>query len=159
MLRPCLPLFSGLRYGASQFPLIPRRLHRASRNASSIANGPTPRSSPWRRRLLYTGIFGGLGYLWAYTNVKLGFPAPGSAKDELYTEWKRQGVERLTFVKELRQHPDWVEGSVYGSFSEDEKDERLTSGPLGGIRGLPVQVRVSVTNHVLLSPGLGKLEL
>ncbi|KAL3472341.1 HotDog domain-containing protein [Aspergillus californicus] len=139
MFRPRLPLFSVLRNGASQFPLIPRRLPRASRNVSSIANGPTPRSSLWPRRLLYTGIFGGLGYLCSSIIIKYLFPPLGPEIEKLWIESQRKLVEDLTIVKVLREDPDWVEGSVYGSFSEDEKDERLTSGPLGGMRGLPVQ--------------------
>lgn len=156
MFRPRLPLFSGLRYGASQFPLIPRRLPRSSRNVSSIANERTPRSSLWPRRLLYAGIFGGLGYLTVNLVIKfmnLPFSLPGSMMEKLLSESSRQAFEhKLRIVRELREHPDWVEGSVYGNFSENEKDERLTSGPLGGLPGLHLQVRVSITGHALLFP-------
>jgi hypothetical protein len=43
-------------------------------------------------------------------------------------------------VQELRRNPDYVEKDVYENFAEDHKEQRLTSGPLAGSRGLGLQV-------------------
>jgi hypothetical protein len=46
----------------------------------------------------------------------------------------------LPIVQELRRNSDYVEKDVYENFSEDHKEQRLTSGPLAGSRGLGLQV-------------------
>ena len=119
----------------------------SSRYASSTAhvnttNAPS-QSSKWLRRLVYAGIFGGLG-MFAGTRVdeKLAIPlVPGTKQDTNALERLQLVFDKATpIVMELRNNPDYEESDVYGNYSEDEKSSRLTSGPLRGTRGLALQV-------------------
>lgn len=53
-----------------------------------------------------------------------------------------QGIfdQATPIVQGLREDPDWEESDVYGNYSLEDKDHRLTSGPLRGSRGLGLQV-------------------
>ena len=118
-----------------------------SRYASTAAhvnttNAPS-QSSKWLRRLVYAGIFAGLG-MFAGTRVdeKLAIPlVPGTNEDTNALERLQLVFDRATpVVMALRENPDYEESDVYGNYSEEEKSSRLTSGPLRGNRGLALQV-------------------
>lgn len=121
--------------------------HPSSRYASTAAhvnpNAIPSQSSKWLRRLVYAGIFGGLG-MFAGTRVdeKLAIPlVPGTKEDTSALERLQLVFDRATPVlMELRNNPDYEESDVYGNYSEEEKSSRLTSGPLRGTRGLALQV-------------------
>ncbi|KAL2871533.1 PaaI family thioesterase [Aspergillus lucknowensis] len=134
---------SRLRYAATQFGLIRRSISQGSRNASTSAQHASSRSSLWLRRLLYAGTFGGLGFLVdsritkALTSPP---PVPGSEHDMRRMDRVRTIFEeRLPIVKQLREDPDYTESDVYGNYSWRDKEQRLTSGPLSGSRGLAYQ--------------------
>jgi hypothetical protein len=68
-------------------------------------------------------------------------PLQGSAEDQAELQLIQRAYEiGLPIVQQLRRDPDYTERDVYGSFSDDHKTHRLTSGPLSGSRGLGLQV-------------------
>lgn len=67
-------------------------------------------------------------------------PLPGTPQDEQYKKIQMFIYNRLSLVKRLQQDPEWREWEAYSNFSQEERRHRLTSGPLGGARGLAVQV-------------------
>lgn len=72
-------------------------------------------------------------------------PVPGSLEDTIVMEELGRIYEKaIPIVMELRSNPDYEESNVYGNYTEDEKEHRLTSGPLRGSRGLAVQVGYSI---------------
>ena len=111
-------------------------------SASSSSSSSSKRSS-WLRRLLYTSIFGSLGI---YTGKQLDAivstpPVPGSDEDRMVLAGLQGIFDQATpIVQGLREDPDWEESDVYGNYSLEDKDHRLTSGPLRGSRGLGLQV-------------------
>ena len=122
-----------------------RNLRPSLRNHSTgtQTNTSAP-SSPWTRRFIYVGIFGGLGIaLGKQLEQMLATPpAPGSPEDEKEIKRLEWAYEvGLPIVHRLRENPDYVESGVYEYFSDDQKSHRLTSGPLAGSRGLGLQVR------------------
>lgn len=130
-------------------PTAPSRLF--ARNASSNAPQHPPRqSSPWTRRLIYAGIFGGLGVgVGSMIDRMVSVPPlPGSAEDKLAMEEIQHIFDiGLPIVQELRNNPNYVEAGVYGDFSEESKTHRLTSGPLSGSKGIALQVRLPGSRH------------
>ena len=70
-----------------------------------------------------------------------GAPAPGSEEDkrEIGKILRFYG-EALPIVRELRHDPDYIELDVYENFTEEQKMHNLTSGPLRGSGGVPLQV-------------------
>ncbi|KAI9370658.1 HotDog domain-containing protein [Aspergillus egyptiacus] len=130
-----------LRYVATQFRPIAPTFIRGSRNASSMTYRQTPEKRIWPRRLLYAGIFGFLGYSFAFLRDGLILePAkPGSQVDQEMMRDLQEGFDYLPVVQLLRKDPNYIETDVYGNYSGDEKDQRLTSGPLAGSRGLGMQ--------------------
>ncbi|KAF5865290.1 hypothetical protein ETB97_004498 [Aspergillus alliaceus] len=113
-----------------------------SRSASTTTHQTSPGPSKWPRRLIYAGIFGGLGVAAGkWMDDKVSAPAePGTREDTLKMEEIRRAYEiGLPIVQELRNNPDYVEADVYGNYTEDDKQQRLTSGPLKGSRALALQ--------------------
>ncbi|RAL10995.1 PaaI family thioesterase [Aspergillus homomorphus CBS 101889] len=131
-----------LSHLTSSSQLLARHVRTNRRALSITAQQSTPRSSRWPRRILYTAIFGGLGYyvgsvvdenLLACTTLDT---AEDAAKlRAIHSGWHNY----VPIVRELRANPDYVEAEVYGNFSEEEKAHRLTSGPLRGSRGVGFQ--------------------
>ncbi|KAL4781582.1 HotDog domain-containing protein [Aspergillus varians] len=130
-----------LRYAAAQFHPIPQLPPGALRNGSTIAYKHSPRRSPWLRRFIYFGIFGGLGLSLGNLLTRSLAPPdlPGTERDEDAMALIRSGFDRTPIVKQLREDPDYVEVHVYGNYSDEEKEQRLTSGPLRGSGGLAMQ--------------------
>ncbi|KKK18441.1 hypothetical protein P175DRAFT_0442156 [Aspergillus ochraceoroseus IBT 24754] len=146
MFGPRQILQSRLRYAATKCQLISRPIVRGSRHASTNTNptthGVTPEPSRWPRRLIYAGIFGGLGLAAGkWMDNKLAVPPfPGTGEDERKMEEIRRTFEHgLPIVKQLREDPDYREADVYGNYLEEELRQRITSGPLRGSRGLAMQ--------------------
>lgn len=122
------------------------RYARANTRALNTAAQPSSlRSSRWPRRLLYMAIFGtcGAAFIGSWMDENVSAPAlPGTLEDQGRLEAINSKFEHwLPIVQRLRANPDYVEADVYGNFSEDEKTQRLTSGPLRGSRGIGLQVR------------------
>ncbi|RAH66788.1 PaaI family thioesterase [Aspergillus aculeatinus CBS 121060] len=141
------------------------RYARANTRALNTAAQPSSlRSSRWPRRLLYMAIFGtcGAAFIGSWMDENVSAPAlPGTLEDQGRLEAINSKFEHwLPIVQRLRANPDYVEADVYGNFSEDEKTQRLTSGPLRGSRGIGLQ-RVfyndkekTAVNVAYLGPGL-----
>jgi len=95
----------------------------------------------WPRRVLYMVLFGALGF---YAGQKprqmMSSPLiPGTPEDEIIVAYLRKKLESLPLVQELKANPDYSEYEAYSGFSEEDRAHRLTTGPLRGSRGLPVQ--------------------
>ncbi len=68
-------------------------------------------------------------------------PVPGTPEDKLQLQDIQHVFDTgLPLVQKLRVDPDYVEMGVYENYSEDYKTRRLTSGALGGSRGIALQV-------------------
>lgn len=75
-------------------------------------------------------------------------PLPDTEEDRERLEEIRYIYEHgLPIVKELRENPDYIEADVYGNYSEEDKLQRLSSGPLRGSRGLAFQVSSRLVVH------------
>ena len=100
--------------------------------------------SPWRRRIIYATIFGGLGYTIGkiLDNKFLGGPPiPGTEEDKREIEQIHRFYSiAVPIVRELKHDPDYVESDVYENFSEEKKMHMLVAGPLRGSGGVPLQV-------------------
>lgn len=68
-------------------------------------------------------------------------PIPGTPEDKLQLQDIQHVFDTgLPLVQRLRADPDYVEMGVYENYSEEYKTHRLTSGALGGSRGIALQV-------------------
>ncbi|KAE8372244.1 HotDog domain-containing protein [Aspergillus bertholletiae] len=135
-------LQSRLRNLGTQSQLLLRLRSPSSRNTSTITQQSAPEGSKWPRRLIYAGVFGGLGVAAGkWMDARISAPVePETTEDGIKLEEIRRVYEiGLPIVQELRSNPDYVEVDVYGNFSEEDKKQRLTSGPLKGSRALAVQ--------------------
>lgn len=152
-----LKMASSLRISSSQ--LLPRScrplatsstlrssLRAAARNiattTSSTSTANTPRRSRWTRRMLWGSVFAGLGYYTGqqYLRSFTSPAAPGTAEDAQRMEELRRLVDYVPIVQKLRKDPKYVEWDAYESFSDEDKEKILSSGPLKGSRGLALQV-------------------
>lgn len=132
-----------LRYAAAQFHPVPRSTLHTTRNVGTIAHGHTPARSQWPRRFAYLGIFGAIGAYFGYSFGGLEPPpVPESEVDILLMEDVAKMFDKLPLVRRLRSDADYVEAHVYGNYSDEDKDQRLTSGPFRGSGRLAIQVRV-----------------
>jgi hypothetical protein len=129
-----------LRHAATPVRPFSQSLRGGLRDTSNS----TPRRNIWFRRLIYFGISGYAGFRAASgfeNDLNQGHPKPGSVEDTCEMQKIRYKFENeLPIVKQLRMDPDWSEVYVYGNYSEEDKEQRLTSGPLGGSGGLAMQV-------------------
>ncbi|GAD97882.1 thioesterase family protein [Paecilomyces variotii No. 5] len=94
------------------------------------------------RNLLYIAIFGGLGLSLGSRIEKLIAtpPEPDTEEDLELRRSIESAYERLPIVQAMRDDPDFEkEWTAYSNFSDEEKEHRLTSGPLKGGRGLAMQ--------------------
>lgn len=130
-----------LRANAARAPVYSRL---PFRNVSTATPQPTSaQPSRWTRRLIYATLFGALGVSAGklMDDKVCAPPKPGSLEDQVaLQEIQRLYDTRIPIVQKLRSNPDWQESDVYGDFSEEQKAGRLTFGPLGGSRGLGLQV-------------------
>lgn len=150
---------------AAQFPPIPRLSLRTTRNVGTITHGHPSARSQWPRRFAYLGIFGGVG---AFLGYRFGGleppPMPGSEMDILLMEDVAKMFDKLPLVRRLRTDADYVEAHVYGNYSDEDKEQRLTSGPFRGSGRLAIQVRDfyftilfsrnALPSSLVLNPGL-----
>lgn len=130
------------------------RPNTTSTSASDVAATSASQSqSRWTRRLLYIGIFGGLGLYTgkAAVNTVSAPPVPGTDEDAREMKKIQEAINLLPIVRKLRDDPNYVEWEPYTNFSEEEKEHRLTSGPLKGSRGLAVQVGSTLAHVQSLS--------
>lgn len=63
-------------------------------------------------------------------------PLPGSKEDALIVERITKKAEELPLVKSLTEDPDWTFHDAFAGLPVEERAHRLSTGPLGGSRGL-----------------------
>ncbi|CRG86225.1 hypothetical protein PISL3812_03228 [Talaromyces islandicus] len=109
--------------------------------ASSASTANATRRSKWTRRILWGSAFAGLGYYTGQQYLKsfTSPAAPGTAEDTQRIEELQRLVDYLPVVQKLRKDPNYEEWDAYESFSDEDKEKRLSSGPLKGSRGLALQ--------------------
>lgn len=120
-----------------------RAWRQSLRHVSTTAPKTSRPPSRWTRRLIYTGIFGTLGYFtgcWVFTSIIAPPLKPGSPEDKDFLLGIERAFDEIPLVLELRNNPDFEEKDVYNNFSNEHKSHRLTSGPLAGSKGLGFQV-------------------
>lgn len=71
-------------------------------------------------------------------------PLPDSSADIQLSNFIRTSAEKLPMVMSMEMDPEFVAWDAYSAFSKEEKKRRLTSGPLGGSRGIGSFQRVWV---------------
>ncbi|KAI2617073.1 HotDog domain-containing protein [Hypoxylon sp. NC1633] len=123
---------------SSTDPTIP---HKVQEPVTIAATLPPRRR---RRGLYYGAIFLlvgiSLGTALRYTLFPPPLPTPGSAEDQYYVSRIRQKGLSLPLVRELSEDPSWTSWDAYsGIQSTTMVQSRITSGPLGGSRGLAFQ--------------------
>ncbi|PYH97674.1 hypothetical protein BO71DRAFT_318084 [Aspergillus ellipticus CBS 707.79] len=115
----------------------------ASRSASTAADEAAPQPSIWpRRKKTIFALFAVVGIALTSSIDDMVAPPllPGTPEDKARVHGLHALYEiALPIVKKLREDPDYIEADVYGNYSEDEKLQRLSSGPLRGSRGLGLQ--------------------
>jgi hypothetical protein len=137
-------LYRGLRPRSCAVPTqLTSPLKTIVRNNATVPAAPATTSrSKWTRRFAYAALFGSIGYYTghSYTTGYLFPPVPGTPEDAQKAEQIQQLVEYLPIVRKLRADPKYTEWDAYESFTDEDKAQRLSSGPLRGSRGLAVQV-------------------
>lgn len=78
--------------------------------------------------------------MWAMFGTGVPLIEPGSTQDSEWQERLSKELDALPIVQNLRAEPVWQEWQAYSSFNDEEKKHRLTSGPMGGVRGVGMQV-------------------
>ncbi|PWY83494.1 hypothetical protein BO70DRAFT_335548 [Aspergillus heteromorphus CBS 117.55] len=148
-----------------------RRAIPVSRSASTAAPEVVPRPSRWRRYSRYLSIVCRLGFCgvglfagWIavdFVSLRYMPQVPGTSFDSLKLKSILADYEsEPPVVKALREDPYYIEADVYGNYTEEEKLQRLSSGPLGGSRGLALQKifyndrAKTVVNYAYLGLGL-----
>jgi hypothetical protein len=111
---------------------------------------PPPSPPPYKPRYFRGGLYAivsfGLCYgliaitPWAISGMGRTSAEPGSREDSVWQEMLSKQLDNLPIVKDLRSEPQWQEWQAYSSFNDEEKKHRLTSGPMGGVRGVAMQV-------------------
>lgn len=69
-------------------------------------------------------------------------PLPGTPEDKAMAAVIRAQAEKIPVVQSLSQDPDWTSWEAYANFTPEELPGRLTTGPLGGSRGLGAFQRI-----------------
>ncbi|RFU32599.1 hypothetical protein B7463_g3739, partial [Scytalidium lignicola] len=69
-------------------------------------------------------------------------PHPETPADRAMVEYLHKQAESLPLVKSLSSDPDWETWPSYQSLSFEERGPRLTTGALGGARGIGAYQRV-----------------
>jgi acyl-coenzyme A thioesterase PaaI-like protein len=113
-------------------------------NASAHDTHPPPPPPPHQKRSLrpyiYATLFfilgSSIGRYAAYVVAPPPLPAPGSREDEILSSTIETMASKLPVVQKLNADPNNVSWPAYSTFSEEEKPRRITSGALGGARGL-----------------------
>jgi hypothetical protein len=85
-------------------------------------------------------IFGLIGVTGAtYMNLIIApppLPLPNTQEDKHMVEYLTKKAESIPLVKSLTEDPKWAHHDSYTGVEDEDRDHRLTTGPLGGSRGL-----------------------
>lgn len=63
-------------------------------------------------------------------------PLPGSREDKMLLDSIKRKAEKLPIIKSLAEDPDWMHFDAYEILEGEQRDHMLSTGPLGGARGL-----------------------
>jgi acyl-coenzyme A thioesterase PaaI-like protein len=142
---PLQPIPQQSSHGINQAPT--QNLQQDSSNtsapfATNFQPPPPPPPKPKRslRPFIYATIFFTIGaasgqYV-RYIISPLPLPTPNTPDDALLTTTIKTMATNLPLVKSLSENPAWRSWDAYSIFTPLEKEHRITSGPLGGARGL-----------------------
>ncbi|ESZ92412.1 hypothetical protein SBOR_7220 [Sclerotinia borealis F-4128] len=131
-------------------PLIPQnrdlRSQFSSQPVAPASPPPSPRKTRSLRPTIYASIFLLIGLTAGqYVSLVLSpppLPEPSSPPDELMTSWLHAQASKIPLVQSLTEDPIWQSWDAYSTFTPEERPHRLTTGPLGGSRGLGGYQRV-----------------
>lgn len=130
-----------------------RTLHVTSilRKGTAVENTDTPTPSLSLRQIITGKRVAALACLlagslvgWALTWVidPAAPPEPGSLEDEETTRIVREQADRLPIVQSLTSDHVWKSWDAYSGIADEAKPHRITTGPLGGSRGVGAYQRV-----------------
>lgn len=101
---------------------------------------PPPRPKRSLRPYIYATLFfliGGLaGQYIRVVIIPPALPNPDTAEDAAQTAYIHKRAAKLAIVQALSEDPEWRSWDAYSTFTPAEKLHRMTTGPLGGSRGL-----------------------
>ncbi|PQE32917.1 thioesterase family protein [Rutstroemia sp. NJR-2017a WRK4] len=114
---------------------------------SQFAPQPPPQSQqpiPKQKRSLRPAIYASLFLLIGLTAGQYislivsppPLPEPNTATDDLMTTFIYDQASKIPLVQSLTSDPNWESWDAYSVFTPNERPHRLTTGPLGGSRGL-----------------------
>ncbi|KAG9244232.1 HotDog domain-containing protein [Calycina marina] len=100
----------------------------------------TPKQNRSLRPYIYAALFTILGLtVGQYMRLVVlppPLPEPHTKEDILMTEWLSKQAERLPLVQSLDGDPKWEVWPGYHRLTDEERKHILTTGPMGGSRGL-----------------------
>jgi hypothetical protein len=63
-------------------------------------------------------------------------PVPGSKEDKMMVAFITKQAKKLPLVKALSEDPEWTYHDAYSGVAPEEREHRLSTGPLGGSRAI-----------------------
>jgi len=107
---------------------------------------PAPKVRRSLRPYIYATVFLLLGmtagqYV-TYVLAPPALPLPGTKEDEALVGYIHSLANKLPLVESLSTDPNWRSWDAYSAFTAEERPHRITTGPLGGSRGLGGYQRV-----------------
>jgi len=74
-----------------------------------------------------------------YTSILIApppLPSPGTKEDIIMVEYLKRQAEKLPIVQSLSSDPNWEVDDAYQNVAGDDRNHRLTTGPLSGARAI-----------------------
>jgi acyl-coenzyme A thioesterase PaaI-like protein len=105
---------------------------------------PPPQSKPFNPRpWLYAALFLAIGSTLGTTASSFiapaTLPSPWSKEDLAHLNILKQSARELKLFVDLERNKDWIHWEAYESMPHEGRESRLTTGPMGGHRGLGYQ--------------------
>ncbi|KAM3076452.1 hypothetical protein ACMFMG_007268 [Clarireedia jacksonii] len=101
---------------------------------------PLPKKKRSLRPVIYASLFLFLGLTTGqYLSLVISpppLPEPNTTPDDLMTTFLHDQASKIPLVQSLSSDPTWQSWDAYSGFTPAERPHRLTTGPLGGTRGL-----------------------
>ncbi|KAH8811470.1 HotDog domain-containing protein [Xylogone sp. PMI_703] len=130
----------------SSFPVPesePPRAKDLRSQLSSSSQGPSPPNQKPKRSIriyIYAAVFFIIGMsAGQYVRMVIAppeLPQPDTPADRAMVKYLQKQAEELPLVKALSSDPEWESWPAYQSLSFEERGPRLTTGALGGARGI-----------------------
>lgn len=131
--------------GAIPSPQNPRpsnfRSQLDSRRPVADPDAPPPKKPLLSgKTIVYITLFSVIGFtIGKYSSMLLApaaLPVPLSKEDLHHTNILKQASLALPLVTKMAKDPEWESWDAYESLPKNRVEHRLTTGPLGGIRGI-----------------------